>query len=338
MTDISQQRKMIPKCPVCECMDRRHWLNAGGFELVRCAGCGHRYSMQVLAGDLLANSYYSESVHDIASRVNSAKADRFPVYLDMLGRAGRASGRVLDVGCNAGELLHFFAHHGWSIAGIETSPGPAEYARNKLRAPIWQGTVEEVLPDSERFDVITLTHVLEHIVAPVPFLRRLRRAMDDGILLLEVPNANDLLLRFWRGTYRPLCPGDHVSFFDLSSFDLLLGRSGFEVIEVRSPTQARDVIYPSILSAFDYLRHAVPNVKFARSRESFSEIGVLGQARYRGRFREPLRRIIDGFAAAIDPLVGRATQHSRGKGSVLIVTARVAKEEPADCHSLANDR
>lgn len=50
----------------------------------------------------------------------------------------------------------------------------------------------------ETFDVITMFHVFEHLKNPGKWLDEIARALKPrGILFIEVPNANDVLLSFY---------------------------------------------------------------------------------------------------------------------------------------------
>lgn len=306
----------INRCPLCESAERDPWLNAMGVELVRCRSCGHRHSAVVLAPDTLALDYYDEPDAAIEARTQRAKLQRFGEYLDLLGQRAEG-GRVLDVGCNAGELLALFKARGYRPFGIEMSPGPARSASKRLGVEIWQGRAEDCLPESERFELITMSHVLEHIHEPRKLLRRLRDALVPGAqLLIEVPNAEDRMLAVWGGLYRPLCPGDHVSFFDARGLSRTLEASGLRVRQIASVTHARDLVYPSLLSAIDGLRRASPR----------SKSGVQAQTRYRGKLRRPIRHAIDVALDALDPGVLRATRSwsTRLRGAVLIAVAEAA--------------
>ena len=316
----------INSCPVCGSEARSPWLKALGFDLVRCLGCGHRYSAEVLSEADLAGTYYAEPDADIAARSLAAKRARFREYEAMIARSRPEPGRVLDVGCNAGELLELFRDAGWSVAGVEASPGPAAYARKKLGAPIWQGSAEDVIPEGETFDLITMTHVLEHVKRPGALLDRLRRALrPGGAILIEVPNADDALLDLFGGYYRPLCPGDHVSFFDEPSLRRLLGERGFSVTSMASPAHARDLVYSSALSAVDFARSLVKRAARPQARATDSETGgVMAQTRYRGRFRAPLRRVLDQLVETVDPLFFPLARAALGsaRGPVLIALAK----------------
>lgn len=310
-------RVAVPGCPVCGDKWDYPWILAAGFPLVFCmGGCGHRYSKEVLGEEALAGTYYNEDEATLEARGNMAsKRARFTEYEAILGGL-RPGLRVLDVGCNTGELLSLFKEKGCEVAGVEVSPGPARLARKRLGAQVWEGRVEDVLPAGETFDVVALAHVLEHIHQPVALLERLKSALrPGGKLLVEVPNAEDLGVHVWGGRYRSLCPGDHVSFFTEKSLDGALQRAGLHVQAKASPTHARDIFYTWLLSAVDV----------ARQRRTQDVDGVMHKARYRGGLRRPLRAAIDAVVPMLDPLVAygmaRLPPYAQGLGTVLIAVA-----------------
>lgn len=320
-------RLFLAKCPVCGGAERAPWLDALGFPLVRCAACGHRYATEALSAAELAGAYYDEPDADIAARSAAAKQARFLEYGPLIEKVAPEPGRVLDVGCNAGELLALFQEAGWSVAGVEASPGPAAYARSRLGAPVWEGAAEEVIPEGELFDLVTMTHVLEHVADPKRLLGRLRRALrPGGAILIEVPNADDWLIRAFGGYYRPLCPGDHVSFFDERSLRRALEEGGFNVMDMVSPVHARDIVYGSALSAVDFMRAMARRAVRREERAGeggAEEGGVMAQTRYRGRLRAPLRRALDWAVEKADPMVVRAAGAAmpEASGPVLIAIA-----------------
>ena len=320
------RRIALSSCPLCDETAAVPWLTARGFRLVRCAACGHRYATERLPPDELADRYYGEAAADLRARASSEKAARLDEYDALLRRLDPESGglcargsdgavrRVLDVGCNTGELLALLKARGFAVAGVELGAGAAEVAEQRLGVPIAPSL--EVLPDEPRFDLITLTHVLEHVADPRALLRSLRRRLrPGGRLLVEVPCADDPLLGLFGGAYRPLCPGDHVSFFDADGLRRVLRAAGCTVRGLSAPTHARDLVYPVLLSSLDSLRALRPR--------RAGGAGVGAQVRYRGRLRRPLRRLLDGACALLDPLVVRlaARRSAALRGSVLIAIA-----------------
>jgi 2-polyprenyl-3-methyl-5-hydroxy-6-metoxy-1,4-benzoquinol methylase len=96
----------------------------------------------------------------------------------------------LDIGCSAGLLLSKFQEAFQTLpCGIEPGKAYREYAKSQGLEVF--SSIEELGKNrSERFDLISLAHVLEHISEPVQYLSSLREKWltMDGNLLVEVPN------------------------------------------------------------------------------------------------------------------------------------------------------
>ncbi|MDR1546924.1 MAG: class I SAM-dependent methyltransferase [Deltaproteobacteria bacterium] len=97
---------------------------------------------------------------------------------------------LLDVGSGGGEFVHLMSRLGWQAEGIEPNRGYAEYSRRELGLAVEVGFVQDARLTPDRFDVITVWHVLEHTEDPSETLARLFRALrPGGLLAVEVPNV-----------------------------------------------------------------------------------------------------------------------------------------------------
>ncbi len=105
---------------------------------------------------------------------------------DVIGDgAGR---KVLDIGCAAGHNLKVFHDLGFEMHGIEPEFTFAE-AAEKFGVRVFRGYLEDYNL-GERFDIITLFHVFEHINPPM--LAKVSALLkEDGFLVVEVPNLSD---------------------------------------------------------------------------------------------------------------------------------------------------
>ena len=134
-------------------------------------------------------------------------------------------GRMLDVGCGNGATIRAFGRVApdWTKAGTEfDAKYRAEVESIPNTEPLHVGPVETV-PGS--FDVITMVHVLEHIVDPIEMLKTLRgKLAPGGLLLIEVPhhpaNPFELLI------------ADHRTHFTAGSLTRVLATAGFETATV----------------------------------------------------------------------------------------------------------
>ncbi|MBI4356151.1 MAG: class I SAM-dependent methyltransferase [Candidatus Omnitrophica bacterium] len=117
-------------------------------------------------------------------------------------QALQPSGRLLDVGCGYGWLLRVAREAGYDVLGVEPSAEVARSARQETGLPVVEGALA-VLGDGERFEVITLCNVLEHLPQPRESLRQLTRLLrPDGVLAICVPNIQGLLHRCVTWGYR----------------------------------------------------------------------------------------------------------------------------------------
>lgn len=146
-------------------------------------------------------------------------------------------GTMLDVGCGEGFALEWFGQRGWDVRGIDYSSAGVMDQNPHLAARVAFGDVFELL-DAEisagnRYDVLWLNNVLEHVLDPAGLLQRMRRLVPgNGLLMVNVPNdgtdLQETLLesgsidrRFW------IAIPDHLSYFDGDSLATLAAANGW---------------------------------------------------------------------------------------------------------------
>lgn len=143
--------------------------------------------------------------------------------------------KILDVGCGWALALRVFAERGADCFGFDPAPEAVEYARRQgLNVCVAGMDTAEVFP-GERFDVVTLLNVLEHLADPVAVMRQLRERVlkPGGVLVVEVPNEfnafqvcaqESLGLREWW-----IAPPAHLNYFSGDTLTRLLAGTGFAV-------------------------------------------------------------------------------------------------------------
>ncbi|MBF0312072.1 MAG: class I SAM-dependent methyltransferase [Oligoflexia bacterium] len=102
---------------------------------------------------------------------------------------------LLDVGCGNGGFLLKAAKKTSLTMGVELEINARDYHQKKNLH-----TVESInhLSTNDRFDFITLFHVLEHIADPINFLNQLKQHLTPGgKIIIEVPNSADALLTLY---------------------------------------------------------------------------------------------------------------------------------------------
>ncbi|MFV1852278.1 MAG: class I SAM-dependent methyltransferase [Thalassospira sp.] len=123
----------------------------------------------------------------------TSKKIKFAQY--WLSRQSEKLGRevkVLDFGCGNGEeLARYIVSETIDYTGIDIHLPSLEHARAELGND--KAVFLSEVPDGEKYDVIIMSEVLEHLDEPVEILKRLvPKLRSDGIFICSVPNGYGL--------------------------------------------------------------------------------------------------------------------------------------------------
>lgn len=150
-------------------------------------------------------------------------------------------GRFLDFGCGNGGFLSAFSVRfpSWELDGAETDDRHIETLKRISGFRRLFGVKADELP--EKYDTISLVHVLEHLEDPAPVLATLRsKANPGGFLLVEVPS--------WRTNPFALMISDHASHFTPASLQMVVSAGGWNCRRVREDWVPKEL---SLLSVRD---------------------------------------------------------------------------------------
>lgn len=106
----------------------------------------------------------------------------------------RLGDRILEMGPAEGTMTELMLREGFEVEAVEGSSIFAGALRERFPSLIvHEALFEEFIPN-DKFDVIILGHVLEHVADPVAVLSRVREWLvpETGRVLIAVPNARSL--------------------------------------------------------------------------------------------------------------------------------------------------
>jgi 2-polyprenyl-3-methyl-5-hydroxy-6-metoxy-1,4-benzoquinol methylase len=192
----------LTKCPLCESglflnhqSVKDHAVTGESFTICKCHKCSFLFTNPRPDSDSIMRYYDSE---DYISH-----QDKSNTFINLLYKAVRIYTlrtkirwikeysqadfpRILDYGCGTGYLLRQAAKEGWTPLGLE----PNLLAREKAKE--FGLSVFENIEDiegEEKFDVITLFHVLEHVHSLRSTFGKIKKLLKTkGTLFLALPN------------------------------------------------------------------------------------------------------------------------------------------------------
>ena len=169
------------------------------------------------------------------ARTARQKADSIEA---LLRRNGIEPATILELGCGTGGILSEIQRRGLASEyyGVDYSQDAIDYL--KSTAPDVHCTVADIMETPnpfarESFDVVVLSHVLEHLEEPLRFLSSIHRMLFE-YLLVEVP-LEDLLFKklIYLFKDRSNNLAGHVQFFNPRRFRNLLAMENYSVVDER---------------------------------------------------------------------------------------------------------
>lgn len=226
---------VIVRCFNCNQSDftTSSWLSFGAITLIRCKTCGILHLFPIQMHDDGAESL---SVQESRRQMGLAMDDDPTGFnhgngiLD-LAENYKKGGRLLDVGCKHGELLMAARTRGWDPVGLDINASFCDVAREK-GFEVYNTVVEKLRPDIKKFDLIILSHVLEHIQRPDITLQALREQLDSrGLMYVETPDVSSpIAWGVYRGRWLGVTTPGHVWAFTSKTLQNVISNLGFEVI------------------------------------------------------------------------------------------------------------
>ena len=165
-------------CPICgggkrETLFRQRFAPVeaasllSGYDIVVCSDCGGGFADR-LPPQAAFDAYYREmSKYEYHQRGGAASEHdhaRFELIADLLVPLLEPHAAILDVGCATGALLGVLKRRGFrNLQGIDPSQECARIAREMYGVDVVAATLGDLASRGQRFDVVILIGVLEHL-------------------------------------------------------------------------------------------------------------------------------------------------------------------------------
>ena len=243
-------------CPVCasqaishfgDGQDRLFGLAEGTFTLLRCNLCKCIFQSP-LPDEASIARYYPDSywwageaasdsqIPSLLSRLERIYrefvASDHLRFLESCAKPGGSHGRsLLDIGCGSGTFIYLASRRGYSVCGMDVSATAVRLARDLYGVDARQGDVGSAVWPGQKFDFVTMFHVLEHLPDPAGALGYAASLLTPGgSLIVQVPNVDSIQARLFGMRWYGLDVPRHLINFSHAGLRLLLERGGFGIV------------------------------------------------------------------------------------------------------------
>ncbi|MCX8029504.1 MAG: class I SAM-dependent methyltransferase [Brevinematales bacterium] len=228
------------------------------FDVYRCCNCGVMFRYPFPSSEDL-QSFYTEGYYSGISFYSyvderSIKGShlvwdrRLKRLMEIYKKENNSYPRtILDVGCSFGGFLERAKLFGLEPYGIEISEYAYTYAVQR-GLTVFKGDVSNVCLDQNKFDMITMIEVIEHLEDPRRVITKLYNSTTKGgLILIQTANMNGLQSKFWGNKYHYYLPG-HLHYFTNKTLRRLLFDVGYKKVYEFYPVEFG--LFPKLVKVF----------------------------------------------------------------------------------------
>lgn len=153
---------------------------------------------------------------------------------------------LFEIGAGEGIGLKFFEKKEFMVSGLEPSIENVKIINKKLKnGKCESGFVEEDMP-IKKFDVIIMSHILEHVKNPERVLSDLKNNLSEkGILFIEVPNCETI-----KELDNSISTQPHIYHFTKRGLEKLVEKMEYEILRI-------GIFHSNLNSFLDYVKYGV---------------------------------------------------------------------------------
>lgn len=315
-------------CPLCFrssgellyfCRDYNHKI-PGTFRYVRCRYCGLVYEdPRPVFGNIMAlyppnyGSQACSTPQHIESNINSVVIQQRASFIEL----HCTMGSLFDIGCGSGFFLLYMKRRGWRVYGMEPADEHVRFAKNRLGIQtIFQNQWPEGAESVSPVHVVTLFHIIEHLLDPVKCIEKAREIlMPGGLLVVETPNVDSWPARLFGKRWVTLDAPRHVNLFSANTLKRCVRQAGFDTLKL-------DTFSPSVMEYTESLRYLISDLGIRSYNRKPGVEGncsiIRAEAHSQGKaLRGGLHRIEGRFFKSVNILADRL-----GHGCNLLLVAR----------------
>lgn len=226
------------------------------FDIYHCSNCQVRFTQNPPSEAVIGDYYKSENyishtdtskglINRLYRLVRNFSVNQKKKLVEEA--TGLKKGNLLDVGSGTGYFAAAIKKEGWQVTGLEPDEGARKVAIQQHSLELLP--VEELfnLP-ANKFDAITLWHVLEHVYDIKKYITAFKKILaDNGKLFIAVPNYKSYDAEAYKEDWAAYDVPRHLYHFIPHTMLWLVKESGLKILEVKP--MWFDSFYVSLLSS-----------------------------------------------------------------------------------------
>ena len=225
------------KCPICSSIEVVTEKENPSYSLCWCKKCDLVFTNPMKGPE---SAFYEDALYYKIGRILDNRPLRWQHKTFIRGKIPH-SGKLLDIGCDTGLFISIAQKTGYEVTGIDVNSKAIETAISKYNLKnVFALSLEEFLVKTkDKFDVISLFEVLEHLENPRILFEQIKKILNSGgYIVLSVPNRERTLDTFVDMDLPP----NHLTQWNEKSINSLLSLFGFNIVKLDKKIKIDDIV------------------------------------------------------------------------------------------------
>lgn len=228
------------RCPLCDGHRFSRYGERGEYHLVTCRSCGLVFVHERMPEGFLRELYTGQSCERYVKQGPDPLA-RCRTVLRQIQKLGLPGKRALDVGCGSGLFLEVAGQRGFEAVGIEADPHRVQWCTSR-GLEVLHGTLPDRRLRPGSFDLVWISHVIEHVHTSRQFMHEaVRLTAPGGLLCVLTPNIKNVAARICRCHHRSVIPPAHLTYWSARPLQFLARQFGLVPLRLYSSGGAWDL-------------------------------------------------------------------------------------------------
>lgn len=239
--------------------------------IVECKSCSFIFIPSEFRKSVKYSDYKDEKVLEQIRRGNNwIKIQRHKLRFKTI-RKFIKKGELFDLGSGWGHFMYTGKLLGFHVSGIELAKTPYIYAKEDLKLPVEKIDFFEMKLTEQKFDIITMWDVLEHIDNADEAIEKCGKMLKTGgFLVIQVPQIDSYIAKKQKENWK-MIGLDHVNYFSKKTIRLLFEKYNFKVLKIKSSVELKLFLMYTVMKWKKEKKATGKNISSAERQEYYNK-------------------------------------------------------------------
>ena len=204
------------------------------YQMLRCEKCTLLYASEIYDEEY-SNKLYNESSFEYSSEIDGLTKSYSETLKEGIKLLENSKKNFLEIGCGNGFMLLEALKLGFeNVKGIEPSKDAISFADDKIKNFIQHGIFDENYIENEKYDLVFIAMIIEHVVDSNKFLENIYNVLKPGgVVICICHNERHFLAKILKENH-PIINDEHVAVFNEKALNLIFKKNKFSDVKVRN--------------------------------------------------------------------------------------------------------